>query len=46
MCRIEIDDVNIEKVLKEAYLEEKLPDFYQYKFLLEDAYFKLSKNAP
>jgi hypothetical protein len=46
MCRIEVDDADVEKVLKEAYFDEKLSDFYQYKFLLKDADFKYSKNAP
>jgi hypothetical protein len=43
MCRLEVDDAHIEKVHKEAYIDEKLSEFYEYKFLLNDAQFKYSK---
>ena len=37
MCRIEIDKAHIEKMHKEVYLDEKLPEFYEYKYLLNDS---------
>jgi hypothetical protein len=37
MCREEIGEKHLEKVHREAYLDEKLPEFYEYKYLLNDS---------
>ncbi len=45
MCRIEINESHIEKIQKEVYVSEKLPESYEYKFLLTDSKAKYKSNS-